>query len=385
MLPDVMETTSTEEKSASMLRYGVRTLSAWILLALAWHVAAGGASQSGSWDALGTFDAVSGDWEVESGVRVTYAQAPWEVMAKLGAAAGGLKTVSLQGEIDLEEIDLLASIAWDPPAGRVKKLALETEFQAGGGTFDVDLDLYPDHLWTDLRLRGKGAESALDIQVRLGASKAFSFDFYRADVDLSFSACNGPVDVNVRVTAKQGFEWLRVEGALPVPEHLHGVHVEAQARWTVTAAGLVLEPRVEAQAVLREDRSAAIELHCEGIALSELGLDGLRVVGASVDASRGGLWFEGALSLDPGWNKKLTGQKDYAAVAGVGCVASGREEVELSPELWTFSTDPAAPFGADRVDLRLGVRRAGSWQTILAASIAQGSVAEVSLSVGVSW
>jgi len=155
--------------------------------------------------------------------------------------------------------------------------------------------------WT-VALTGAGweAEDAIeiDIEVRLGASKAFCFDFHRVDAKVSFEAFGLPFDIEGRFTAKTGLDRLDVQAIVSLLSFLPFLTIESEASLPLTGRTLSCEPKPDAMAAW-EGASASLELHGE-IKGDEPVLDELVATGIEFDATWDDASREVRTSFDPG-------------------------------------------------------------------------------------
>ena len=308
----------------------------------------------------------------------------WEVGGEGEFDLEAWKMLELEAAADFPGLEISSKLTFDPHTAELKKLASDLALEVHGWEIDAGLDLYPDHCWTDLRAQIECGACELDVKTRLGASKAFAFDFYRADVGISFETCGTPVEIEARFTQKKGFEWIDVETLLPLPPTLSWVKAEVDARLTLSGKEMSFEPEFAAE-ITWAGASASIELFGQLVALGTLGIDGLAFVGVVLDASRDGVWIESRTSFDPAWNKRITGNTAYGRVVGIGYEAEDRCDRTVSAELWIYTVEFGEPFDWDRAALTLAVLPTGSREFSLTACLEPGSVVEAAFRVDINW
>lgn len=347
-------------------------------------VGTGLAKLTGSWESQVRLDREADTWEVEGELTAAISGAAWEVEGVCEYDLEAWRKLEVEASAEVSGIELGSKITFDPTRKGFKKLATDLSFETHGWVLDAGFDLYPDHSWTDVRARCELDPCELDVKTRLGASKAFSFDFYRADVEISFVTCGVPVDVAGRFTAKRGFEWIDIETVIVLPPLLSWLAIEAETRLTLGGPRLSFEPEVDALAAW-EGLSASIELFGEVVVLGMLGLGGLSLVGVAVDSSWGEAWIESRTSFEPAWNKKIVGRKEYGRAVGIGYEAEDSYGREVTIEAWAYSVDPSELSVWDRMVLVLAVCPAASREFALTAAFQPGSIVEIALELDIDW
>jgi len=344
----------------------------------------GGVEIEGSWESVLRIDWSEDAAELESELTVSVEAAAWEAGAAVELDPEGWKKLEVEAAAELPVLELASKLTFDPRAAEFKKLTSDVALESRGWEIDAGLDLYADHCWVDLRARGDFETHEIDIKTRLGASRAFSFGFYRTDVEVSFETCGIPVDVEIRFTAKKGFERVDVETTLPPLPTLPWVEVEIDARFTATGSELSFKPVLGATMVW-EGLTSSIELFGEIVASDPLNLDGLAFMGVAVNASCDSAWIESRTSFDSAWNKSITGDKLYARAVGICFETEEACDREVSVEAWAYAFGLTGPFDWDRAVLSLAVHPVGSWEFALSVCLEPGSIAETALEVDIEW
>lgn len=345
---------------------------------------AGEVEIGGSWESVLRVDWLEWTAELVGEVAGFIEGAAWKAEGTVEYDLEAWKKLEVEATAELRGFELETKLTFDPRTAKFKKLALDLALVLCGCEIDAGMDLYTDHCWTDLRAQVELGAHEIDIKTRLGASKAFSLDFYRTDAEISFETCGTHVDIEARFTGKNGFERIDVETVLPLPPSLSWVQVEVDARLTLTEKQLSFEPEFDAE-LAWEGLSASIELFGEVVALDPLGLDGLAFVGVAFDASYDGAWIESRTSFAPAWNKKITKDKAYTRVVGIGYEAEDACDRAISVEAWAYTIDLGEPFDWDRAILSLAVRLVESWEFSLMACFEPGSIVEIAFGGDIEW
>jgi len=343
-----------------------------------------GAELTGSWESGFRFDWEGYAVEAEGELSVGLVGAAAEVEGAIEFDRGGWTKLEVEASVETTACELSATTAFEPNKRRLKKLAADLSFEFRGTEFAVGLDLYRDHAWADLRAQQEWSGVEVEIKTRLGASKAFRLDFYRADVEVSYESCGVPVDVASRFSAKKGFEWFDVEAVLPLPHHLAWLAVEVEARLTQSGKETSFEFALDTVTAC-EGLTASLELFGEAISSGVLCLEGLRVVGVAFEGVYGDAWIESRTSFAPEWNKKIAGNKEYAWAGGLGYETDASCGREVSVEAWFYAAEATEAFAWDRAALTLAVRPEESWELTSTTVLAPGSIVGVSLGIYVDW
>jgi hypothetical protein len=343
-----------------------------------------GAEFTGSWESVYRLDGREFAGEMEGELTVGVVGAVLEAEATVEFDLEEWTELELGASVEASASELSATATFEPDERRFKKLATDLSFEFRGSALDAGFDLYRDHLWADLRVQHELNGVEVDIKTRLGASKTFCLDFYRADVEVSFEARGIPIDIAGRFSAKKDFEWIDVEAILPLPPDLAWLSVEVEARWTRGGMQLSFEPALDTVTAW-EGLTASVELFGEAVSSGALGLEGLKIVGVAFDAACGDAWVESRTSFAAGWNKKLTGHKEYAWAGGLGIEMDGPCDREMSVEARFYAAEAAGAFAWDRAAFAWVVRPAGSWELALTTVFAPGSIVGVALGISVDW
>jgi len=343
-----------------------------------------GSGITGSWNAAVRIAGAAGDREVGSELAGALTGDGWEIKAALEVEGGTWSAFQFGGSIDLAGAELAAAATFDPGGAGFEKLAMDLALEIDGWETDVSFDLYPNRSWTDLRVQRELGAYKLDIATRLGASKAFSLDFYRADVEVAFAWCGVPVEVAGRVSGAKGFEWIDVGAAVPLPPSLGWLVLEAEGRFSLAEPKWSFEPALAGE-MTWEGRSVSLELFGEVIGAAPLGVDGVSISGVTLDASWDEVWFAFGTSFDSAWNKKVIGHKAYGRSVGVGFEVEGPCDWEASCEAWAYSPDPSALGGGDRTVLTVVIRPAGMYELGLTAAYDGDRLAEIDVEAEVEW
>jgi len=355
-----------------------------LALFLLYSTEASGAEIGGSWESLLRVDWEASATELEGELEFCVEGTAWEAEATVEFDPEGWKKLEVEAGGELPGFELGSKLTFDPRIAEFKKLALDLALESHGWEIDIGLDLYSDHCWADLRAQVELDTCEIDIKTRLGASKAFSLDFYRTDIEISFETCGVPVDVETRFTAKKGFERIDVEAVFPLPPFLSWVEVEIDTRLTSKGKKTTFEPELDA-AMSWEGLTASIELFGEVVAYDPLVLDGLAFVGAAIDIACDSTWVKSRTSFDPALNKSIVGDKAYAQAVGTGYEAEGGCDRSVSVEAWAYAFEVIGPFDWDRSALVLAVEPVGSWEFELSICFESGSIAETALEVDIEW
>ena len=343
-----------------------------------------GAELTGSWESDFRFDREAHVVEAEGELSMGLVGAATEVEGAIEFDPEGWTKLEVEASVETAASELGATATFEPTEFRFKKLAADLSFEYRESAFDVGFDLYRDHLWSDLRVQHELGGVEVDIKTRLGASKAFRLDFYRADVEVSYESCGIPVDVAGRFSAKKGFEWIDVEAVLPLPHDLVWLAVEVDARLTQSGKETSFEPALDTVAAW-EGLTASLELFGEAISSGVLCLEGLRVVGVAFEGAYGDAWIESRTSFDPDWNKKIAGDKEYAWAGGLGYETDAPCDHEVAVEAWLYAAEATGAFVWDRAVLTLAVSPDESWELTFTTVLVPGSIVEVSLGICVDW
>jgi hypothetical protein len=342
------------------------------------------AAVSGDLDASFVCDVGADVWDLEGELTIGAANGEWEVAADIDVDASVWERLDVDGSIDLGNRGAAATVRWDPSRCVFYKLALDGWLTLGRFEFDVEFDLYATRCWTDLGIECEIGGCEIDIEVRLGASKAFCLDFYRLDTELSFETCGIPIDIESRVSAKKGFERIDVETILPLPATLSWLAVEVEARWTVAGRECSFEPELDVEAVW-EDGSVSLELFGDVISSDPLELRGLTIVGLCFEGDWDDLWFEWGTSFDAAWNKTVTGEKAYGQVVALGCEVRGPCDWEMSVELECCTVAPSTFPGWDRTTLSLSTQPVDSRSFDVGISLDVSGLLEIAFGLGIEW
>ncbi len=343
-----------------------------------------GAELTGSWESVSRFDWQEFAAETEGELTVGVLGAVLEAEATIEFDHEEWTELELGATVEASASELSATATFEPDEHRFKKLAADLSFEFRGSAFDAGFDLYRDRFRADFRVQHELDGVEVDIKARLGASKAFCLDFYRADIEVSFETRGIPIDIAGRFSAKKDFEWIDVETILPLPPDLAWLSVEVEARWTRGGMQLSFEPALDTVAAWK-GLTASVEFLGEVVSSGALGLEGLRVAGVAFDAACGNAWVESRTSFAAGWNKKLTGHKEYAWAGGLGVEMDGPCDREVSVEARFYAAEAAGAFAWDRAAFALVVRPAGSWELAFTTVFAPGAIVGVALEVSVDW
>lgn len=345
---------------------------------------ASGAELTGSWESVSRFDWQEFAAEMDGELTVGVVGAVLEAEGAIEFDLEEWTELELGASVEASASELSATVTFEPDEHRFKKLAADLSFEFRGSAFDAGFVLYRDRFWADFRVQHELNGVEVDIKTRLGASKAFCLDFYRADIEVSFEARGIPIDIAGRFSAKKDFEWIDVETVLPLPPDLAWLSVEVEARLTRGGMQLSFEPALDTVAAW-EGLTASVELSGEAVSSGALGLEGLKVVGVAFDAACGNAWVESRTSFDPGWNKKLTGHKEYAWASGLGVERDGPCDREVSVEAWFYAAEATGALAWDQAVFAFVVRPAGSWELAFTTVFGPGSIVGVTLGVYVDW
>ncbi len=338
---------------------------------------------SGAWEAQISLDTEDRDWMVEQELTVGLAGTVWEVEGALEIDSEGWDKLEIEASWKIGGVEVESKITFDASRVRFKKLTTDISLALGGLDLDVGLDLYSNHCWMDVRAQYERDGFEVDLKTRLGASKAFCLDFYRSDIELSFTTFGVPVDVESRISAKKGFERVDVETVFPLSPILTWLTIEADIRWTMDGRTMSLEPELEAM-MAWEGLLASITLYAEARTGGVLCIDTLAVVGAALNASWDEVWIESCVSFDPAWNKKITGEKTYGWAAGVGAEVDGEGDWDVSIQAWSYAVDPSCSLDPDR-SLAVAAQLSEAWELVCEVFIEAKRLSGVSLGLDIGW
>jgi len=339
---------------------------------------------SGEWEAQFVFGRGPRPCEMEGELAILWTDVGWDVEGVFQFERSTWAQLDVETSVELDSIGFSWSTRWDAIDRRFERLTLETWAEREGIEIDADFDLYETRCWTDLRAQCDLGPCEIDVKARLGASKSFSFDFYRLDVSVSSEIRGTPADVEARWTAKNGFEWVEVEAVVSPLQKLPGMEIEVETRLTRTGREGSFEPVLEAWGAC-EWGSNSLELYSE-IAMDDvLSVGGWLIVGMTGETAWENGWASARVSFGPTWNKKVVGAKEYGAALGLGYEGEGLRNRQVSIEAWAYAIDPSDAPPWDRTRLVIAIHLTSSWMIAVTVAWADGSVAETALDVELEW
>jgi len=355
-----------------------------VLLSLLIAVAvAASATVSGGLEAKLVYDVRDLAWVMER--ELTFSEEDgWEVVIETEVEDSVWSRLEIEASIESEDGGVEATVRWDPAQCAFSRLSLDAWAEPEPFAIDIGFDLYARRCWTDLEIGCEVGDCEIDIEVRLGASKSLSFDFYRADAGLSFETCGIEVDVEGRVSAKKGFERIDVEAVVPLPEALSWLTMEAEGRWTLDGENLAFEPDFAAETVWK-DGCLSLELYGDVLLSVPMTVRGPAIVGLCVEGEWDAFWFEYATSFDPARNGTVTGKKAYGRIVGIGADIRGPCDVEASVELTRCTVDPATLAACDRTMLSVSIQPAHGCSFDIVTSFDTAGLFEIALGLDIVW
>jgi hypothetical protein len=358
----------TTQRRAARERRRVRHQPVLIaLLGLALSAMAGASpTLSGRWQTELACSSAGNLLEFASDLTITYGLGDWELEGEFGFGTDGWEKVQAEASGEIGQIEISSSIAWEPDKVRFKKWSSQVSAKLRDVKIDGSLDLYPDHCWADLRVRADLPACHFDVETRLGEQHGFGFDYYRTDIELSFSLHDVPIELTGRVTAKEGFEHVDVEANLPFPLLLSWLALRVDVRISASGTERSFEPTLVASMVC-ETAVTSLELLGEAISIDDIQLDRIGIVGIELSALWNEWWAESRWSLHPDWNKKLTGHKAFCRAIGTGCTIEGPNDRDVAIEIWSYDIATATRLAWTRMTLAIVCRPAASWELAFTA------------------
>ena len=180
------------------------------------------------------------------------------------------------------------------------------------------------------------------------------------------------------VLRQEGFEWIDVKAALPLPSDLPLLAIEIEARMTPDEKRMSFGPDLGGT-VAWEGLSASLELFAQAVSSDPLGLGRLVFCDIGFEAACGDAWVESHTSFGVEWNKRITVHKEYAWAAGLGVETYELCNGELSLEAWIYASEVGGAFKWDQVVLSLTTEPVESLACTLTAFFAPGRSSEVRL------
>jgi hypothetical protein len=349
-------------------------------------LSAGAASStlSGSWESGLTLSEAGTLLEFESDLELAYAIDDWELEGELGFGTDGWEKAQVEASTEIGTIEVSSLVSWEPAKGRLKKWSGDVSAELRGARLDVSLDVYRDHCWTDLRVRGDLARGEYDIETRFGEANSFCLDYYRTDIDLSFSVRDVPIELDGRFTAEEGFEYVDVEADIPLPPFFSWLALNADVRISTSGTDRSFEPSLVADVVC-EASTASLEFLGEVISAGGAGVDGIAVVGVILAASQTEWWAESRTSLHPDWNKKIAKHKAFYGAVGGGCTLEGSHERRVDVETWAYFSKDGSLFGWARTDAQIVVELSASLELTAVLILESDGVEEIRMHGDVRW
>lgn len=233
---------------------------------LLFALGAAAAELSGEWEAQFGFGLGPQLCEMEGELSILWTGVGWDVEGVFEFERSTWAQLDVETSVELDPIGFSWSIRWDAIDRCFERLTLATWVEREDIEIDADFDLYKTRCWTDLRAQYDLEPCEIDVKIRLGASKSFSFDFYRLDVAVSSEIRGIPVDVEARWTAKKGFEWVDIEALVSPLQELPGLEIEVETRFTRTGRERSFEPVLEVRGGLRGgiELARALQRDCHG-------------------------------------------------------------------------------------------------------------------------
>ena len=322
-----------------------------------------------------------GRWDLES--ELTLGEwSGWDLAVALEIEACRWKRIEAEVSFEWLHGEISSMARWDPRKGTFAKWTVDGSLERVDTTFAVGFDLSLTRCWTDLEMKAETGGCQVEIELRLGASRSFCFDFYRIDVDVSFEASGLPIDVESRLSAKKGFEWIEVEAGIPVPVTWLGV--EVAGRWAAHGRTVSFEPELEAEAMW-EAGGLSLELFGEIVSGSPIALLGLTIAGVRVEGAWGDLQFAWGTSFDRSSNKAVTGKSAYGAIAEIGFDGDMRCGGEVSLGLVHYAADPSIFVAWDRTVWSASWEPEGSPAFDLEVTLDGREWVEISAGIDVDW
>lgn len=267
--------------------------------------------------------------EVESSLSLAVERPDFEAGLTLDWDPEGWSNCDIEAEWTMDPLSWLAAV-WFDGAAHWDRTRLAIEYDPNTIPLELSFtsDLYDDR--ASLRIQGESDRDPLsvDLDMRYGVSYGDPLRFERADVGISFPWPERMKLVcDTRLSADRGWDHTNVEFDFPASCLPGWLKMEFDVRLTPAETAITVEPDVSlSDLVLNHDPGSTAKLHSPlRVRLPlEVQLDdccrfnGASVVGFVLSCESEDRWIEAAVSFDPGWNKKLAGDKRFDSRFSVG-------------------------------------------------------------------
>ena len=269
------------------------------------------------------------DLEAEHSVSLTIEKASFEAELELAWDLEGLSDCDIETEWASDPFELFADVRFDGPAADWDKTCFGLEFDPAAIPLELKVtwDLYRSRSRLRVQAEAKLDPLGMDLDLRFDTSDEHGFRFDRADAEIEFPL-PGETEITweTRFSEDHGWRYTDVEFDLPeccLPAWLdiecsaridsEGTSIELDA--DVSLPDLVLHRNPDSS--LEPLPSLVVELPLEANLADGNRFSGISAMGIALVYQLEDRCIEAAVSFDPEWNKKLTGDKRFDRRVGV--------------------------------------------------------------------
>ncbi len=266
------------------------------------------------------------DLEAEHSVSLTIEKASFEAELELAWDLEGLSDWDIETEWTSDSFELCAEVRFDVPATEWDKSRLQLAYDPGSIPLEMEAtwDLYRNRSRFRVQAEADADPLRMDLDLQFDTSDEHGFRFDRADAETEFPL-PGETEITweTRFSEDHGWRYTDVEFDLPACCLPAWLDIECSIRIDSEETSIELDADLSlSDIVLHRNPDSSPEPLPPVVAefplearLDHRGcFNGVSVMGIMLTHELANLCIEAAVSFEPEWNKKLTGDKRFDRV-----------------------------------------------------------------------